>query len=81
MGFVDDVTWILEQAPETAQRVLFSATMPPMVKTIVDRYLRNPARVDVAGITTQLTKVAQNYWVVKGVKKTKQCLVFLKLKN
>ncbi|SUQ23980.1 ATP-dependent RNA helicase DeaD [Vibrio mimicus] len=22
MGFVDDVTWIMEQAPESAQRVL-----------------------------------------------------------
>ncbi|ROR27826.1 ATP-dependent RNA helicase DeaD [Vibrio crassostreae] len=69
MGFVDDVTWILEQAPETAQRVLFSATMPPMVKTIVDRYLRNPARVDVAGTNHTVDKVAQNFWVVKGVEK------------
>nr|WP_299692304.1 DEAD/DEAH box helicase [uncultured Vibrio sp.] len=69
MGFVDDVTWILEQAPETAQRVLFSATMPPMVKTIVDRYLRNPAKVDVAGTNHTVDKVAQNYWVVKGVEK------------
>ncbi|CAH6894197.1 ATP-dependent RNA helicase DeaD [Vibrio chagasii] len=69
MGFVDDVTWILEQAPETAQRVLFSATMPPMVKTIVDRYLRNPAKVDVAGTNHTVDKVAQNFWVVKGVEK------------
>ncbi len=69
MGFVDDVTWILEKAPESAQRVLFSATMPPMVKTIVDRYLRNPARVDVAGTNHTVDKVAQNYWVVKGVEK------------
>ena len=69
MGFVDDVTWILEQAPESAQRVLFSATMPPMVKTIVDRYLRNPAKVDVAGTNHTVDKVAQNYWVVKGVEK------------
>jgi len=69
MGFVDDVTWILEKAPESAQRVLFSATMPPMVKTIVDRYLRNPAKVDVAGTNHTVDKVAQNYWVVKGVEK------------
>lgn len=69
MGFVDDVTWIMEQAPESAQRVLFSATMPPMVKTIVDRFLRNPARVDVAGENRTVAKVEQNYWVVKGVEK------------
>ncbi|MDC0609752.1 DEAD/DEAH box helicase [Vibrio sp.] len=69
MGFVDDVTWIMEQAPETAQRVLFSATMPPMVKDIVDRFLRNPARIDVAGSNQTVEKVEQQFWVVKGVEK------------
>ncbi|MDW6094073.1 DEAD/DEAH box helicase [Vibrio rhizosphaerae] len=69
MGFVDDVTWIMEQAPESAQRVLFSATMPPMVKNIVDRFLRDPARVDVAGSNQTVEKVEQQFWVVKGVEK------------
>ncbi len=69
MGFVDDVTWIMEQAPETAQRVLFSATMPPMVKTIVERFLRDPAKIDVAGQNHTVDKVEQQFWVVKGVEK------------
>ncbi|MEC6907671.1 DEAD/DEAH box helicase [Photobacterium piscicola] len=69
MGFVDDVTWIMEQAPETAQRVLFSATMPPIVKEIVDRFLRNPARIDVAGENRTVSQVSQQFWVVKGVEK------------
>jgi len=69
MGFVEDVTAIMEHAPETAQRVLFSATMPPMLKKIVDRFLRDPARVDVAGANHTVDKVEQKYWVVKGVEK------------
>ncbi|MEC6798485.1 DEAD/DEAH box helicase [Photobacterium sp. S4TG1] len=69
MGFVDDVTWIMEQAPETAQRVLFSATMPPIVKEIVDRFLREPARIDVAGENRTVSQVSQQFWVVKGVEK------------
>ncbi|GAM74390.1 DEAD-box ATP-dependent RNA helicase CshA [Vibrio ishigakensis] len=69
MGFVDDVTAILEHAPETAQRVLFSATMPPMLKTIVERFLRDPAYVDVAGKNHTVDKVEQQFWVVKGVEK------------
>ena len=69
MGFVDDVTWIMEQAPETAQRVLFSATMPPIVKEIVDRFLRDPARIDVAGENRTVSQVSQQFWVVKGVEK------------
>ena len=69
MGFVDDVTWIMEQAPESAQRVLFSATMPPIVKEIVDRFLRDPARIDVAGENRTVAQVSQQFWVVKGVEK------------
>ncbi|WP_428773507.1 DEAD/DEAH box helicase [Vibrio sp.] len=69
MGFVDDVTEIMEHAPESAQRVLFSATMPPMLKSIVERFLRSPAHIDVAGKNHTVDKVEQQFWVVKGVEK------------
>ncbi len=69
MGFVDDVTAIMEHAPESAQRVLFSATMPPMLKNIVERFLRAPVTVDVAGKNHTVDKVQQQFWVVKGVEK------------
>ncbi|KJY84534.1 RNA helicase [Vibrio galatheae] len=69
MGFVDDVTEIMEHAPESAQRVLFSATMPPMLKSIVERFLRDPETVDVAGKNHTVDKVEQQFWVVKGVEK------------
>ncbi|GAL11830.1 cold-shock DEAD-box protein A [Vibrio astriarenae] len=69
MGFVDDVTEIMEHAPESAQRVLFSATMPPMLKNIVERFLRDPVTIDVAGKNHTVDKVEQQFWVVKGVEK------------
>jgi ATP-dependent RNA helicase DeaD len=69
MGFVDDVTNIMEHAPSSAQRVLFSATMPPMLKNIVERFLRDPITVDVAGKNHTVDKVQQQFWVVKGVEK------------
>ncbi|MFH0272884.1 DEAD/DEAH box helicase [Vibrio jasicida] len=69
MGFVDDVTAIMEHAPASAQRVLFSATMPPMLKNIVERFLRDPVTVDVAGKNHTVDKVQQQFWVVKGVEK------------
>ncbi|MGD8170807.1 DEAD/DEAH box helicase [Vibrio sp. TRT 21S02] len=69
MGFVDDVTAIMEHAPSSAQRVLFSATMPPMLKNIVERFLRDPITVDVAGKNHTVDKVEQQFWVVKGVEK------------
>ncbi|UTV29878.1 DEAD/DEAH box helicase [Photobacterium atrarenae] len=81
MGFVDDVTWIMEQAPETAQRVLFSATMPPIVKEIVDRFLREPARIDVAGENRTVSKVEQQFWVVKGVEKDEAMMRLLETED
>ncbi|SKA48979.1 DEAD/DEAH box helicase [Photobacterium toruni] len=81
MGFVDDVTWIMEQAPETAQRVLFSATMPPIVKEIVDRFLREPARIDVAGENRTVSQVSQQFWVVKGVEKDEAMSRLLETEN
>ncbi|PFG58377.1 ATP-dependent RNA helicase DeaD [Vibrio sp. ES.051] len=69
MGFVEDVTAIMEHAPSSAQRVLFSATMPPMLKKIVERFLRDPVMVDVAGKNHTVDKVQQQFWVVKGVEK------------
>ncbi|WP_434361682.1 DEAD/DEAH box helicase [Parasalinivibrio latis] len=81
MGFVDDVTWIMEQAPENAQRVLFSATMPPIVKEIVDRFLRNPARIDVAGSNRTVAKVEQKFWVQRGVDKNEAMIRLLETED
>ena len=40
MGFIDDVEWILEQLPERTRR--FSATMPPEIRRLSKRYLKDP---------------------------------------
>ena len=45
MGFLEDVTWILEQTPDQRQIALFSATMPPAVRRITERYLRDPIEI------------------------------------
>ena len=47
MGFIDDVEWILEQLPEERQVVLFSATMPPEIRRLSKRYLKDPAEVTI----------------------------------
>ncbi|ASK79781.1 ATP-dependent RNA helicase [Paraphotobacterium marinum] len=81
MGFVDDVTWIMEQAPNSAQRVLFSATMPPVVKDIVNKFLRKPVKIDVAGENKTVSKVDQKFWVVKGVDKDEALSRLLETEN
>ena len=47
MGFIDDVEWILDQLPEERQVVLFSATMPPEIRRLSKRYLKDPAEVTI----------------------------------
>src|SRR5210317_2590605 len=45
MGFIDEVEWILEQAPAERQMALFSATMPRQIEKIAKRHLNKPQEV------------------------------------
>jgi superfamily II DNA/RNA helicase len=47
LGFLPDVTEILDQTDPGAQRLLFSATLDGEVDTLVRRYLKDPARHEV----------------------------------
>ena len=40
MGFIEDIEWILEQAPAERQMALFSATIPPRIAHLASRYMR-----------------------------------------
>ncbi len=69
MGFIDDVEWVLEQAPRQRQIVLFSATMPAQIRKITQRYLRNPAEITIKVKTTTAETIRQRYWPVTGTHK------------
>lgn len=61
MGFIEDVEWILAQAPEGLQTALFSATMPQEVRRIADRYLQEPVTVEIKQKAMTVPTVAQRY--------------------
>lgn len=69
MGFIDDVEWILEQAPEERQIALFSATMPTAIRRIAQHHLRKPAEVTIKSKTSTASKIRQRYWIVSGMHK------------
>ena len=48
MGFAEDLDAILEATPKTRQTALFSATMPPRLRSIAQRHLEKPQRIHVA---------------------------------
>jgi ATP-dependent RNA helicase DeaD len=69
MGFIDDVEWILEQAPAARQVALFSATMPTEIRRIAQNHLRKPVEVTIRSKTTTAASIRQRYWMVSGVHK------------
>ena len=60
MGFIPDIERICKLVPFTRQTLFFSATMPPEITRLVDAFLHNPVRVEVARAATSPTTISQN---------------------
>ncbi len=69
MGFIDDVEIILAETPDTCQRALFSATMPPPIRRVVKKYLGDAQEVSIAAKTKTVERISQRYLMVKGHQK------------
>ncbi|MBN2843078.1 MAG: DEAD/DEAH box helicase [Sedimentisphaerales bacterium] len=69
MGFIDDITWILEQTPAERQTALFSATMPREIITIAKKYMRDPQEIIIKAKTSTADNIRQRYWNVSGLHK------------
>src|SRR3569832_2003747 len=48
MGFIPDIEEICSKLPSSRQTLLFSATMPPPIQKLAQRFLKDPRRVEVA---------------------------------
>jgi superfamily II DNA/RNA helicase len=48
MGFIPDIEEICTKLPKTRQTLLFSATMPPPIKKLADKFLTEPKSIEVA---------------------------------
>jgi ATP-dependent RNA helicase DeaD len=69
MGFIDDVEKVLQATPPERQVALFSATMPPPIRKIAQRHLKNPVEVTIKAATTTAANIRQRYWWVSGMHK------------
>jgi ATP-dependent RNA helicase DeaD len=59
LGFLEDVEKILSLTPSSRQTALFSATMPPPIRQLADRYMYDPAIIQVEAATLTIDTVAQ----------------------
>ncbi|WP_443971641.1 DEAD/DEAH box helicase [Sphingobium sp. CR28] len=69
MGFIPDIENICTKLPASRQTLLFSATMPPPIKKLADRFLSNPKLIEVARPATTNTNITQKLVLVDERKK------------
>ena len=82
MGFIDDVETILKQVPQERQTAFFSATMPPLIRSLVSKFLRSPATVTVEMPKATPSKINQRvYFVPRGWTKAKALQPILELEE
>lgn len=79
MGFIDDVSWILDHTPESRQIALFSATMPEPIRRVAQQHLNDPAQVRIAREKKAISTIEQQYWLVSGTNKLDALTRFLEV--
>ncbi|WP_405797433.1 DEAD/DEAH box helicase [Streptomyces sp. NBC_01506] len=65
LGFLPEVTELLDLVPAGGQRMLFSATMENEISTLVKRYLKNPVHHEVDSAQGNVTTMSHHVLVVK----------------
>jgi superfamily II DNA/RNA helicase len=69
MGFIPDIEEICSKLPSSRQTLLFSATMPPPIQKLAQRFLKDPKRVEVARPATANVNIEQRVIEVSPDKK------------
>ncbi|MGI0047386.1 MAG: DEAD/DEAH box helicase [Nitrosotalea sp.] len=78
MGFIDDIRFILDLVPKNHITALFSATMPPEILMLAEKYLKNPQRIFIDADDLSGEGIEQAFLVIKDREKTDYLLKFIK---
>ena len=69
MGFIPDIEEICTKLPKQRQTLLFSATMPPPIKKLADKFLIEPKTIEATRPATANVNIEQRLVEVRGDKK------------
>jgi len=69
IGFRPDIEKILRRCPKQRQTLLLSATVPPPVKRLAQRYMQDPEVLDFSPRNIAVATIEQFYFTVIGEKK------------
>lgn len=70
MGFYEDIIRIIKYLPPNRQTLLFSATMPPKIRALANRILKNPQEINIA-LSKPAEGILQQAYVVYDEQKEK----------
>ena len=80
MGFYDDIMKIANALPKDRQNLLFSATMPPKIRTLATSLLKNPKSISLA-ISKPAEGLTQNAYMIHDNHKVRLVRELLKAKG
>ncbi|MDE2030969.1 MAG: DEAD/DEAH box helicase [Patescibacteria group bacterium] len=69
MGFVDDITFLLEKTSKDRQSFFFSATLPKPIENLIEKFANNPVRVVVKTRDTSKNVEQDVVRVARGIDK------------
>jgi ATP-dependent RNA helicase RhlE len=65
MGFLPDIRRVIGELPEERQTLLFSATMPPDIRQLADKILRDPVHVQITPVAATVDLIEQAVYFVE----------------
>jgi ATP-dependent RNA helicase RhlE len=81
MGFLPDVKRILQKCPSERQSMLFSATIPPAIETLIQWAMKNPETIEIGARRSPAETVKHVIYPVSDVQKADLLLELLKRVN
>ncbi|MCB0215179.1 MAG: DEAD/DEAH box helicase [Chloroflexi bacterium] len=64
MGFIDDIERILSETPASRQTALLSATLPPAIRVLAQRYIRDPESIRIQNTQKTAANIEHRYYLV-----------------
>ena len=77
-GFLDEIELIMQAVGDHRQTVLFSATMPPRIIELTEKYQENPVHVNISPTQVLGTTISQGYYAITESSKTPLLHLLLK---
>jgi len=69
IGFRPDIEKILRRCPKDRQTLLLSATVPPPIERLAQRYMQNPEKLDFSPTDISVDTIEQFYFTVEHERK------------